>query len=358
MNSPIFLSSPAGRRRTAFTLVELLVVIAIIGVLVALLLPAVQSAREAARRSQCQNNFKQVGVALQNYHSAHGVFPDGTQYVTSASATADNFKAPKFPPGAAANNYPGMGWGAFILPYMEAQQVYDMIDFNHKDGFLAPQSWEAGAKLIPGFVCPSERNEQAWIDCCTGVGHFGVAGNDWRMSNIAGVADSRDAYSHDFVPTSRGKGILYNYSEVEAKRITDGLSNTFIVGEITSAEGIDFGGEQVWVAHSWITRNVADLGQGVNGPGSVPGGRDDKVDPFDGDGGNRHDEFHREHGYASWHPSGAHFAFADGSVQFVSDNTNTLVLWARATKADDDLVSGDAASGVDTGGTGGTPPTR
>jgi prepilin-type N-terminal cleavage/methylation domain-containing protein len=358
MNSPKLSQSYSGRRGAAFTLVELLVVIAIIGVLVALLLPAVQSAREAARRSTCQSNFKQVALALQNYHSAHGVFPDGTQYVTPASATADNFTAKKFPPGAAANSYSGMGWGAFILPYMEAQQVYDLIDFNHKDGFLANGSWEAAGKLIPGFVCPSERNEQAWIDCCTGKEHLGGPGYDWRMSNMAGVADSRDAYAHDFVPISRGKGILYNYSAVEARHITDGLSNTFIIGEITSAEGIDFGGDQVWVAHGWITRNVSDLGQGVNGPGSVPGGRDDKVDPFDGDGGNRHDEFHREHGYASWHPQGAHFALADGSVQFISGDTDILVLWAMATKADGDIVSNGTATGVDSGSSGGTPPPR
>jgi prepilin-type processing-associated H-X9-DG protein len=90
----------------------------------------------------------------------------------------------------------------------------------------------------------------------------------------------------------------------------------------------------------------------------VPGGRDDEVDPFDGDGGNRHDEFHREHGYASWHPQGAHFAHADGSVQFVSGDTDILVLWAMSTKADGEVVGNGTATGVDTGGSGGTPPPR
>jgi prepilin-type N-terminal cleavage/methylation domain-containing protein/prepilin-type processing-associated H-X9-DG protein len=361
--------SPRNRKRhgqqtlAGFTLVELLVVIAIIGVLVALLLPAVQAAREAARRSTCQSNFKQVGLALQNYHSAHGAFPDGTRYNTGAAAGAGacNFVATKnFPAaaGATGSNYAGMGWGAFVLPYMEQQQVFAMIDFKHKEGNFAPKSWEAAATAIPTFMCPSERNSEGWVDCCSNNDHFGVPGYDWRISNMAGIADSRDAYCFDFVPTPRGKGILYNFSEVEARHVTDGLSNTFIIGEITSAEGIDQAGQKVWVAHGWITRNVADLGQGVNGPGSVPGGRDDQVDPFDGDGGNRHDEFHNEHGFASWHPGGAHFAFADGSVQFIGEDTDALVLWAYSTKADGDIVSNGTATGVDTGGTGGTPPPR
>ena len=349
----------SSRLAAGFTLVELLVVIAIIGVLVALLLPAVQAAREAARRATCQSNFKQVGLALQNYHSAQKVFPDGTRYNTPAAATACNFVATKnFPAGAAGNNYAGMGWGAFILPYLEQQQVYAMIDFTDRNGNFGVRSWEAAAQLIPTFICPSERNSEGWVDCCTDKDHFGVPGWDWRMTNMAGIGDSRDAYCYDFVPTPRGKGILYNFSEVEARHVTDGLSNTFIIGEMTSAEGIDAAGQLVWVAHGWITRNIADLGQGVNGPGSVPGGRDDKFDPFDGDGGNRHDEFHREHGFASWHPGGAHFAFADGSVQFIGEDTDTLVLWAYSTKADDDIVSGGSASGVDVGGTGGNPPPR
>lgn len=373
MLPPASSRGPRHRHATGFTLVELLVVIAIIGVLVALLLPAVQAAREAARRSTCQSNFKQAGVALQNYHSAHGAFPDGTRYTTADTAGVYTFTPTKnIPSGANANSYPGMGWGAYILPYMEQQQIFSMIDFNHAQGNFSPRSWEAAASLIPSFICPSERNQEAWIDCCTDKDHMGNPAWDWRMTNMAGVADSRKAFSrkpagrdddtnHPFVPTPYGKGILYNFSNVEARQVTDGLSNTFIIGEMVSAEGIDAAGQRVWVAHGWITRNVADLGQGVNGPQSVPGGRDDQVDPFDGDGGNRHDEFHREHGFASWHPGGAHFAFADGSVQFFGENTDALVLWAHATKADDDIVNGGSASGVVTGSDGaggGTPPPR
>ena len=373
MFPPITQRTVLPRRSRGFTLVELLVVIAIIGVLVALLLPAVQAAREAARRSTCQSNFKQVALALQNYHSAFNAFPDGTRYMTSDTKSAYDFTPTTgIPTAATATNYPGMGWGAYVLPYMEQQQLFSQMDFDHKDGNFGAPNWAAAATLISSFVCPSERNQEAWIDCCTDKDHFGVPSWDWRMTSMAGVADSRKAYSrmpagkdnrpgHPFVPTPHGKGILFNFSGVEARNVTDGLSNTFIIGEMVSASGIDAAGQVVWVAHGWITRNVADLGQGINGPQSVPGGRDDTVDPFDGDGGNRHDEFHREHGFSSWHPGGAHMAFADGSVQFFGEDTDALVLWAHATRADDDIVSGGSASGVVTGDDGmggGTPPPR
>jgi prepilin-type processing-associated H-X9-DG protein len=84
----------------------------------------------------------------------------------------------------------------------------------------------------------------------------------------------------------------------------------------------------------------------VNGPGSIPGGRDDAIDPFDGDGGNRHDEYFRENGFSSYHPGGAHFGMADGSVQFISESTNQLVLYARATRGDGEVIAGDSATGV------------
>lgn len=331
---------------------ELLVVIAIIGILVSLLLPAIQAAREAARKSSCQNNFKNVGIALQNYVSTYKHFPPGTDFTHS----------PNNPlcPGGKKASFEGFGWGAFILPYLEEQQTYDLLDFEWKSGEPQPiwkdrnwakrdTSWEAAANLVSAYVCPSERNEEAWVDCCTNRGHFSGGANDaydWRLSNMAGVADSLDAYCYDFQPTYRGKGIMYNYSRTTPSKITDGLSQTFLLGEMVSALGIDQAGLPVWVGPTWVTRSVGDLSQGINGPGSIPGGRDDALDPFDGDGGNRHDEYHRENGFSSYHPGGAHFAMADGSVQFYSESTNQLVLFARATRADGEVIAGDSATGV------------
>src|SRR5579871_5127540 len=102
-------------RRRGFTLIELLVVIAIIAVLVAILLPAVQQAREAARRASCNNNLKQLGLALQNYHEAHSTFPPG--YIS-------NFD------GSGNDTGPGWGWGALLLPQMDQQTIQSTIDFN------------------------------------------------------------------------------------------------------------------------------------------------------------------------------------------------------------------------------------
>src|SRR6266480_4113887 len=112
-------SHPRWRRRgcrAGFTLIELLVVIAIIGVLVALLVPAVQKVREAAARAQCQNNLKQIGLAFHNYHSANKCYPAG---FNSAAATTDG-----------PSLGPGWGWGARLLPYLEQQNVYNQIDFT------------------------------------------------------------------------------------------------------------------------------------------------------------------------------------------------------------------------------------
>ena len=131
----------AVRIRIGFTLVELLIVIAIIGILIALLLPAVQAAREAARRAQCAGNFKQVGVALHNYHSAHETFPAG--YIQ-----LDPRRDPACGP-VARSFYNGWGWGTFLLPFLEQQQVYDMIDFSYPR-FFDPAGSITGKRLDRG----------------------------------------------------------------------------------------------------------------------------------------------------------------------------------------------------------------
>lgn len=365
-------ASGIAAQRYGFTLVELLVVIAIIGILVALLLPAVQAAREAARRSQCQNNFKQVGIALQNYVNTNTVFPSGTIYSMSAAKSKCVGVPSYVANGVTVPSYEGFGWGAFLLPYLEEQSVYDMIDFSYKSGEPQPvwkdkawaghdSSWEAEGKLVATFICPSEVNEQGWVDCCSARGQFSPPGvndpYDWRLSNMAGIADSIDAFCFLYQPVHNGKGTMYNFSRVGPKKITDGLSQTAIVGEATSGRGLDLDGQEVWVGETWVTRSVADMHNGINGPGSLPGGRDDAIDPFDGDGGNRHDEYHRENGFSSYHPGGAHFGFADGSVQFLNEDTNQLVLYARATRADGEVITGDTAVGVQTTPDG-APPDR
>ncbi len=137
-----FLGSDMRRNNSpnAFTLVELLVVIAIIGILVALLLPAIQAAREAARRAQCTNNLKQIGIGLQNYHSARSMLPHGSIWAIPRHS---------LPP----NTFQGT-WAAAILPYLEQQAIYDMFDFRQQMNL--PVNAEAVKQFIPGYVCPTD----------------------------------------------------------------------------------------------------------------------------------------------------------------------------------------------------------
>jgi prepilin-type N-terminal cleavage/methylation domain-containing protein len=156
----IFKSTQDPRR--AFTLVELLVVIAIIGVLVALLLPAVQAARESARRSQCQNNFHQVGVALHNYHAAFNKFPAGDWANIATSAHTP-------------------GWGALILPYLEQANLQKQFK-STKQQFTGMTDWSAGGTEVGAYLCPSDPAETTWIECCSGIQLGPTQSDDFRRS--------------------------------------------------------------------------------------------------------------------------------------------------------------------------------
>jgi len=325
-----------------FTLVELLVVIAIIGVLVALLLPAVQAAREAARRSTCTNNFKQVGIALHNYHSAHTVFPSGEIHVNGLGRiSCSNLRSNRTPP------FIGFGWGAYLLPYLEANVIYEQLELklsrsespDGKDPIFTATSWNAYEGRVDAFICPSAINDTGWVDCCTGFNHFGIEAFDWPLSNMAGVIDSKKTHCSAVSPLADGNGTLFNHSRINVGKITDGSSNTVIIGEVTSGLGVDQSGTEVWIGHTYASRNLEDMSQGINGPGSVPGGRDDTIDPFDGDGGNRHFEYHLENGFSSFHIGGAHFVFADGSVRFFNEDIDFIVLEAMATRAGEEVYS-------------------
>ena len=206
------------RKRTAFTLVELLVVIAIIGILVGMLLPAVQSVREAARRTTCLNNLRQTGLALHNYHSGHGEFPIG----------ATGFR------GLLNPDATQIAWSAIVLPFLDQTNVFEAIDFDV--AFDDPANRVAAAKILPVYVCPS--------------GSRGPA-----LSNDRGPTDYGGMYGERITsPNSPPKGTMIYTAARSHADVADGSSNTIVV-----AEDSDFADGQ------WINgRNLFDQAYAIN----------------------------------------------------------------------------------------------
>ena len=184
--------------RCAFTLVELLVVIAIIGVLVALLLPAVQMAREAARRTQCGNNLKQIGLGLANHHTAQGSYPAGITDRRPFGSTAER----------------QLSWNIFLLPYIEQTNVYDRFDLTK--AYDAPENEEAAGTVVEVFLCPttSTRADDRQRDKTDGLGATDYGG----MFGAQTVGPP-------------GNGIMIFDRTVSVAEIRDGTSNTIIVAE-------------------------------------------------------------------------------------------------------------------------------
>src|SRR5438128_6323876 len=150
--------------RAAFTLIELLVVIAIIGVLIALFLPAVQKAREAANRAQCQNNLHQIGLALHSYHGDYGSFPPGYRWKA---------RVPDLP----TQTDPGWSWAAFLLPYLEQDNLRQQI--NLKCSVADPSSDAVRTTVLPVFVCPTDRRTGLFqVQTSTGLS-IGAATNSY-----------------------------------------------------------------------------------------------------------------------------------------------------------------------------------
>ena len=308
-------------RRHGFTLVELLVVIAIIAILIALLLPAVQAARAAARRLQCANNLKQVGVALHNYHSVHSVFPVGFW---------GNLYIP-------VNQEDGWAWGTFILPYLEQGDINEAFDFSLDSYRNFTVNRQAAAHHVQVYICPDDPQAPELVGCCGDWMQGSHRHEDVAMTNLAGVTgaiyldgfgwyrgDERNA--SDIVVNN---GLLYWDSKVRIVHITDGTSHTLAVGETAG------GGPASHRAHYWVTFNVMSTYRGINGPLTVPGGWSNPSDPYiwwQIENGN----------FSSYHPSGgAHFVFADGSVHFLSENIDQTVLAALASRNLGETIAGN-----------------
>ena len=229
---------PISRRR-GFTLIELLVVIAIIGVLVALLLPAVQAAREAARRIQCRNHLKQIGLALNNYHDSHRTFPPGR-----LRSMIDGH-------GRCFSAY------AYLLPYLDADPLYNLINFN-ADADDAAANGRAHSQTIPFFLCPSDSFRILQSKVVNGI-IVNSAVHNYPLNT--GTTYPVSPRNPGRVPVT---GIFFENSKMRFADITDGSSTTVCISETIKSEG----GPTTWdgVSHTDGFVLTAGNDNATNGP--------------------------------------------------------------------------------------------
>jgi prepilin-type N-terminal cleavage/methylation domain-containing protein/prepilin-type processing-associated H-X9-DG protein len=299
--------------KKGFTLVELLVVIAIIGILIALLLPAVQAAREAARRMQCTNNLKQLALACHNHHDTYGELPSGTM----CDEARGSF---------------GFSWIAQILPHIEMESLYDVCEVGESN-WTARDSALANRSLleqtpITAVVCPSSATgpfEHEYWDGNWGF-QYHVAKTDY-----AGCKGFFNFYGTPFSALGTySNGALTACSSRKFAAITDGTSNTFLVGECSGTAGpLVSGSKAVENQPDWPVKDsgVPGCWLGVrwepDSANSVIRGVAHKVNDL----GNN-----IRQGFSSSHPGGANFALCDGSVQFIPEtiqsNSAGVTFWA------------------------------
>ncbi|MEX1039147.1 MAG: DUF1559 domain-containing protein [Pirellulaceae bacterium] len=311
-------------RRQAFTLVELLVVIAIIGVLVSLLLPAVQQAREAARRMQCSNNLKQIALAVHNYHDTFNRLPPGNQGTVNAAGTA----------------YNGWGWTwqASILPYIEQGPLYDAIQGS--DGYGNESGSQNAGKplvlretIVSVFWCPSQEDvsngsQKNGYQPSNYNGNMGTRIGASAGDNCsAGSITTLDGWRTDVAGCMNGNGVFYVDSKTRFADVRDGLSNTIFVSEVPDTGGDAMGGFSGGCDRRSMFSNGAD--------GNPPSEMTEYLiaaegnDPINGGA---------EEAAGSWHAGGAHFAMGDGSVRFLSENMDMVTYQGLSTRSGQEVL--------------------
>lgn len=348
-----------GQARRGFTLVELLVVIAIIGVLVALLLPAVQAAREAARRMSCVNNIKNVALAIHNFHDARKHLPFdvntgqfGAENFLEADGSPSGTEVPAAPSRIRMENrQTGKGWIVDVLPYLEEQAFYTALKPGFDDPSAANQNFVVGTtggrgmgrievreliqRQLPVLTCPSDPSAVP----TEGMFPFENIPSAFAVTSYKGVAGDT-ALGANFYPEGQWNdqdfgswpdcferlgcnGLFWKmsyYEPIKFKRISDGLSNTFMLGESVASQDPH---SLAYISEGdWASCNM----------------QFNYFSPSDFDTIRSRLEWADTRGFRSLHPSGGNFAMADASVRFVAEGIDHDIYRAISTKDGGEIV--------------------
>lgn len=306
--------------RAGFTLIELLVVIAIIAILISLLVPAVQKVREAAARLQCQNNLKQVGLAMNGFESQNKTFPPGALRSATSGAVSDLCKRL----GVTANGV-NHSWAIFILPHLEQGSLYSMYNLNAD--CTAATNQTARETPLPVFLCPS-----------------GPAGSNVRMNVTASATYASadfapcNAYSatletSGFVDVSVNRnGILQVNAAYSIPEIRDGTSNTFLISEVAGRPDEHRAGRLYAVGGQtdggWADHNSEYIVHGYDATGATTPGT-------------CHTNCTNANEIYSFHSGGAQHVFADGAVRYVSATMDIRLFVRFITRAGNDITPSD-----------------
>lgn len=352
------------RRLRGFTLIELLVVIAIIAILVSLLLPAVQQAREAARRSQCKNNLKQFGVALHNYHDTHSAFPSG--YVSYGT---NNGSAPAWTDLDAStwDAAPGWGWSTMLLPFVDQASLYNQLNIDEAC-YSAANDVQVRTKLSL-FLCPSVSGPHDEFTVLDGAGapltirgrqvnfgrsHYVASHGQESCWGECGSSTSGEIFTDIYTGTTTtvqingdaskvADGPFFRNSRTNFRDITDGTSNTIFVGEHSSQLS-----EKTWVGvvpgaftHPGFTspENGPDAAATLTLVHAGPSGGELDITGFPIIHSVNFPTFHVGQMYSE-HVGGGQILMGDGSVRFVSENIS-LLTWAELSSIGEGEVVGE-----------------
>jgi prepilin-type N-terminal cleavage/methylation domain-containing protein len=324
---PLVLNPPSA---TGFTLIELLTVVTIIGILVALLLPAVQSAREAGRRVNCGNNVRQLALAIHAYHAAFGQFPPGNGYIGPATSSQE------------------WTWADRLFPYIDQPALASMINWSWASGWLwdlSAEQIELESAQVPTFLCPSDPTAATSWNQNGGCYAPGTSSKPLTMGRICYGASYGKGQMEEALPPNGARvyGVFYTNSNTQIAKISDGTSNTLLIAELIVGHGCTIRGAHSYDEGPLFMVNYTpddptpDLVRWCDQADGAPGAESPCL-RSSGDWGTLNELNMVLHTSRSMHPNGVQAATCDGSVHFVN-NAISLGMWqALATPAGGEVV--------------------